>query len=116
MFQVFLISFVIVLLFVVGAAIGVIFKRQPLKGSCGGLGALGIERACACKEPCAEAVRRANELANDNPNQLPNKSAKSEAQQNSNATTDSTADSTTDSVNSTYAEDRTGEGVFKAKK
>ena len=31
-------------------AIGVIFSRQPIKGSCGGLAQIDIERECNCKE------------------------------------------------------------------
>lgn len=35
-------------------AVGVMFKRKPIAGSCGGLGAVGIEKACDCDEPCDE--------------------------------------------------------------
>ncbi len=42
----FLISFVFIALVMAGMAVGVMAGRGPLKGSCGGMGALGIDRAC----------------------------------------------------------------------
>ncbi len=44
--SVFLISFVFIGLVIAGMAIGVMAGRGPLKGSCGGMGALGIDTAC----------------------------------------------------------------------
>ncbi len=48
----FLAAFVVLLLFFVLMSIGYIFKQKAVAGSCGGLGALGIEKACDCDEPC----------------------------------------------------------------
>lgn len=62
MLVVFGITVAIMALFAIGAAVGVIFKRQPLAGSCGGLGALGIERACNCSTPCKSAQQRMKEI------------------------------------------------------
>lgn len=42
----FVISFVLIGLVMAGMAIGVMAGRGPLKGSCGGMGALGIDTAC----------------------------------------------------------------------
>lgn len=42
----FLISFVFIGLVMAGMAIGVMAGRGPLKGSCGGMGALGFDTAC----------------------------------------------------------------------
>ena len=42
----FLVSFVFIGLVMAGMAIGVMSGRGPLKGSCGGMGALGIDTAC----------------------------------------------------------------------
>ncbi|OLQ93754.1 hypothetical protein BIY21_11090 [Vibrio ponticus] len=35
-------------------AIGVMFSRKPIAGSCGGLASIDIERECNCEEVCAE--------------------------------------------------------------
>lgn len=43
---VFLCSVVIMGLVVTGMAVGVLAGRGPLKGSCGGLGAAGIDQRC----------------------------------------------------------------------
>jgi len=42
----FVLSVLIVGLVVAGMAVGVIFGRPPMKGSCGGMGALGVDTAC----------------------------------------------------------------------
>ncbi|HUH38541.1 MAG TPA: (Na+)-NQR maturation NqrM [Spongiibacteraceae bacterium] len=41
-----LLTLVVMLLIVGGMAIGVLLGRTPIKGSCGGLGALGMKSAC----------------------------------------------------------------------
>ena len=57
----FLVTFAIMALALLGMAIGVIFGRSPIKGSCGGLNKIqGIE--CFCSKPC-DKKRRAMELA-----------------------------------------------------
>ncbi|WP_298644747.1 (Na+)-NQR maturation NqrM [uncultured Cardiobacterium sp.] len=48
----FIVVFIVLMLVGVGMAVGVIFGRAPIKGSCGGLGAVGVERACGCKDVC----------------------------------------------------------------
>ncbi len=61
----FLISFVLIALVMAGMAIGVIAGRGPLKGSCGGMGALGIDTACdICggdPQRCEEETRSSRE-------------------------------------------------------
>lgn len=48
----FLITFVLFLLVIVAMAIGYIISRREIKGSCGGISALGMEKVCDCDKPC----------------------------------------------------------------
>ncbi|OFA30140.1 hypothetical protein BAE46_12245 [Glaciecola punicea] len=48
----FILAFCFFLLMSFAMAIGYIFQRKSISGSCGGLGALGVEKACDCPEPC----------------------------------------------------------------
>ena len=43
---VFMVSMLVIALVMAGMAIGVIMGRPPIKGSCGGMGALGVDTAC----------------------------------------------------------------------
>lgn len=64
MLKVFIITFVLFLLVFAGMSLGYIVKRRSLQGSCGGIGALGIEKVCDCPEPCdARKKRMAKEQA-----------------------------------------------------
>lgn len=45
-------------------AIGYIFQKKKIKGSCGGISDLGLEKVCDCDEPCdkrKELIRRLEE-------------------------------------------------------
>ena len=48
----FLITFGIFLLVIAGMAIGYIFKKKTIAGSCGGISSLGLKKVCDCEEPC----------------------------------------------------------------
>lgn len=48
----FLLAFVFFVIVVTAMAVGYIVQEKTISGSCGGLGALGIEKACDCPEPC----------------------------------------------------------------
>ncbi|ABI70809.1 MULTISPECIES: (Na+)-NQR maturation NqrM [Shewanella] len=68
----FIAAFVVLLLFFLLMSIGYIVKKKAVEGSCGGLGVLGIEKACDCDDPCDKRKRRMekeqarNELLNQN--------------------------------------------------
>ncbi|MDR0234524.1 MAG: (Na+)-NQR maturation NqrM [Zoogloeaceae bacterium] len=48
----FLVTFGVIAFLVLIMAIGVMFGRKPIAGSCGGYDALGVECAAGCKNPC----------------------------------------------------------------
>jgi hypothetical protein len=60
--MVFVISFLIFGLVVAAMAVGVLAGRAPIKGSCGGVGALGIDNTC---ELCGGDPRRCDEETRD---------------------------------------------------
>lgn len=54
----FIAAFAVLLLFFLLMSIGYIIKKKAVEGSCGGLGVLGIEKACDCDDPCDKRKRR----------------------------------------------------------
>lgn len=56
--NIFLATFGLLLFVVLVMAVGYIFQRKTLAGSCGGMDTLGIEKACDCEKPCAERQQR----------------------------------------------------------
>ncbi|GAA3536741.1 (Na+)-NQR maturation NqrM [Zobellella aerophila] len=48
----FLITFGVFALVIFAMAIGYIVQRKTISGSCGGLGSIGVEKACDCPDPC----------------------------------------------------------------
>ena len=50
--EIFIITFVLMLIIIVLMAIGYIFQKKDIKGSCGGISELGLEKVCDCEEPC----------------------------------------------------------------
>lgn len=48
------ISFIVIMIVIIGMSVGVLFKRSPLKGSCGGLGKVMNEECmfCSKKDQC----------------------------------------------------------------
>ncbi|GHT85496.1 hypothetical protein AGMMS49543_16980 [Betaproteobacteria bacterium] len=52
----FLTTLIVILAVVALMAIGVIFGRRPIAGSCGGLARLGLE--CDCDQPCPKKLAR----------------------------------------------------------
>ncbi len=57
--QLFLITFIILLLAGLGMAAGLFLNKRELKGSCGGLANIpGIDGDCSCSSPCEKRKAR----------------------------------------------------------
>lgn len=54
--------FLVMLLVVLGMAVGVIFGRKPIAGSCGGIANLGIEKECSI---CGGDRQKCDEVGQD---------------------------------------------------
>lgn len=54
----FLLAFSLFAIVILIMAVGYIFQQKRISGSCGGLDALGIEKACDCEKPCAKKRAR----------------------------------------------------------
>ncbi|MBO1518465.1 MAG: (Na+)-NQR maturation NqrM [Oceanisphaera sp.] len=54
----FLITFAAFALVFFAMAIGYIVQRKTIAGSCGGLGSVGIDKACDCDDPCESRQKR----------------------------------------------------------
>ncbi len=55
---IFLSTFGVFLLVITAMSIGYIVQKKTISGSCGGLGAVGIEKECDCPEPCDKRKAR----------------------------------------------------------
>ncbi len=53
-----LLAFGIFLVVVVAMSVGFIVQKKSISGSCGGLGAIGVEKACDCDNPCDKRKAR----------------------------------------------------------
>ncbi|KJG16183.1 (Na+)-NQR maturation NqrM [Photobacterium angustum] len=50
----FLLTLGIFLIVIFAMAIGWFLKKRTIKGSCGGLANVGVDKECNCDEPCDE--------------------------------------------------------------
>ncbi|EKO3550377.1 (Na+)-NQR maturation NqrM [Vibrio fluvialis] len=50
----YLFAFGLFLILVVLMSIGVLMRRKPIQGSCGGLSSVGIDKVCDCETTCEE--------------------------------------------------------------
>lgn len=50
----YLLAFGLFLLLVVLMSIGVMMRRKPIQGSCGGLSSVGVDKVCDCETTCDE--------------------------------------------------------------
>jgi len=56
--SIFLVTFLIMGIAILAMAIGVLFGRRPIGGSCGGLERIGLECDAGCDKPCPERLAR----------------------------------------------------------
>lgn len=56
--QNFILAFVLMLIVFAGMSLGFLVQRKSIAGSCGGIGALGMEKACDCDDPCEARKER----------------------------------------------------------
>lgn len=54
----FVYTFAAFFIVIVAMAVGYIFQKKSIAGSCGGLGAIGVEKACDCDNPCDKRKKR----------------------------------------------------------
>ncbi|HBV77587.1 MULTISPECIES: (Na+)-NQR maturation NqrM [Vibrio] len=52
------ITFLVFLAVIAAMSVGYIFQKKVVKGSCGGLGAVGVDKVCNCPEPCDARKKR----------------------------------------------------------
>ena len=50
--KIFFITFILMMTVVLFMSIGYILQKKKIKGSCGGISDLGLEKVCDCDEPC----------------------------------------------------------------
>jgi len=53
-----ILAFVLMLIVFAGMSIGFLVQRKSIAGSCGGIGALGMDKACDCDDPCEARQER----------------------------------------------------------
>lgn len=56
-----LLTFGIFLLVIISMAVGYIFSKRTIKGSCGGITALGMKKMCDCDTPCDTLQKKLDE-------------------------------------------------------
>ncbi|QTH63487.1 (Na+)-NQR maturation NqrM [Psychrosphaera ytuae] len=56
--QIFFLTLGLLLIVFVAMSVGYVFQKKSLAGSCGGLGTLGIDKACDCDNPCEKRQER----------------------------------------------------------
>ena len=56
--MIFLYTFAAFFIVTIAMAIGYIIQKKTIAGSCGGLGAIGMDKACDCDDPCDKRKER----------------------------------------------------------
>ncbi|MEB8430795.1 (Na+)-NQR maturation NqrM [Cocleimonas sp. KMM 6892] len=78
--QIFLFTFMVLLLAFLGMAAGVLLNNRELKGSCGGLSNIpGVKGDCSCSNPCEKRKAR---MAQEEKDSAENSDTNSNEQQN----------------------------------
>lgn len=54
----FILALIVFAVVIAAMAIGVLFGRKPIAGSCGGLGAVGLECEGGCENPCPKRLAK----------------------------------------------------------
>lgn len=54
----FILALIVFAVVIAAMAIGVIFGRKPIAGSCGGLGKIGLECEGGCEKPCPKRLAK----------------------------------------------------------
>ncbi|MCO7225081.1 (Na+)-NQR maturation NqrM [Pleionea sp. CnH1-48] len=70
MLDVFLISFSLMIVVILIMAVGYIFQKKEIKGSCGGITALGMDKVCDCDDPCDDKKERMRKEAARNQEEI----------------------------------------------
>lgn len=63
--KIFALTLACFLLVILGMSLGYIFRKREIKGSCGGISALGMEKVCDCDKPCDARLKRMAEAEKD---------------------------------------------------
>ncbi|WNC67591.1 (Na+)-NQR maturation NqrM [Thalassotalea nanhaiensis] len=61
--NIFLLTFGFFIVMFLAMAIGYVIQQKTLAGSCGGLGSIGIDKACNCDNPCEKRKERERKAA-----------------------------------------------------
>jgi len=61
--MIFMITFVFFRVIGAAMAVGYIFQKKTLAGSCGGLASVGIDKECNCDNPCEKRQERDRKAA-----------------------------------------------------
>ncbi|TRX55774.1 (Na+)-NQR maturation NqrM [Thalassomonas sp. M1454] len=61
--NIFILTFGFFIVMFIAMGVGYIIQQKTLAGSCGGLGSIGIEKACNCDNPCEKRKERERKAA-----------------------------------------------------
>ncbi len=62
----YLITFMAFIIFIVLMTLGVMVKRKPIQGSCGGLSNVGVDKVCNCETTCDEHQKKLYKIEEPN--------------------------------------------------